>query len=192
MRIAGKLNLLIQQGSDNPSPADLQFRHTVIASAAVTGGTSIPVYALPVALSSGTVLPFGSVRVTLSANALEGAETISVNSFSGSIAADTQAAGPAIDLTGYTFAAKLRASYDDTSALATFGITAVSLTTGRIRLTLANAITSALESNIKWFELPDEIKTNPSALQDDSLFSRKALSSAYYWDWGQCMGGMLS
>ena len=182
MGIAGKLNLLIQQGSDNPSPSDLQFRHTVIASSAVSGGTSIPVYELPVAIPNGTVLKFGSVSVTSSGTNNAGATTLTVSSFTGTIAADTQASGPPIDLTGYGFASKMRASYDDPTALITVGVSATNIVDGRVRLIVPNATSAIVAPNIKWYELPPEIKTDPAALQDDTLFSRKALSAAYVWD----------
>ena len=52
--------------------------------------------------------------------------------------------GDPVDLTGATFAAKIRRKFDDAAALLSFTVTAVDLTLGQFSVTLTNTQTVAL------------------------------------------------
>ena len=57
----------------------------------------------------------------------------------------TDASGNVLNLTGYTAAAQMRKTYGSSSVSATFG-TSIVASTGKVTLTLTDAVTGALDS----------------------------------------------
>ena len=156
MTKAAEYNLCLEQGA-SMLPIIFVFRHVIVLSedAGSPSGqayTTINVFPIPHPLSSGATLTFGTVTLTLSASASEGAETLAVNSSSTYIAAGTTAKGDLVDFTGHTPKAQYRTSYDATEAI---DFDTAIAGTGKISVSLSHTKSEQLQANITPFNAAD-------------------------------------
>lgn len=180
---AARYNITVQQGSTFALPIVLRNK-IVLSTAAVAGVIELAVSPLAHALTSGRVLTFGTVDVTLSANASAGARLIAVNATSAALAKAATAKGDPVDLTGEQARAAIRANFADTAPLATFTCTIASPPTlGEITISLPSTTSAALPANISPDRSDDIVDlqsvTFPSATEAKLFLAGKA---PYYWD----------
>lgn len=177
MTCAAQYNLCIGQGETFVTTFNIYNTVTITETAAV-GAVTLNVLPLPHDLASGSSLSFGTVVVTLSADASTGAETISVGAISAQILANTTARGNLLVLTGKQARAKIRKTYDAATALADFVCTPTN--PGKVVISLTSTVTAGLAANIT----PSNAKTisNKQAITKEERKLFLPGFNTYYWD----------
>jgi hypothetical protein len=125
--------------------------YAYVTTAAATGATSLTVEALKFTISSGTVLTFGTVSVTTTADAAKGDSTLSVSAISDAIAAGTLAIASActIELSHPNLTSGLVSAYYGTTALTIVNVR------GYVRLTsVATAGATSLSVSVLPVDVP--------------------------------------
>jgi hypothetical protein len=166
--MAGRFNIEIKQGST--FSVSFRLRHTIVLSAAASASaTTLNVSPIPHSITSGSTLTFGTVTVTLSANATIGDRTLSVNAISAAIAKSATAKGDPVDLTGKSVRAAIRKDFSDTTPLATFTCAITSpATLGEVSILLPSTTSAALPANIRPNRVDDIADLQSSSFPDST------------------------
>ena len=182
--MAGRFNIEIKQGSTF-GPTVFRLRHTISLSvAALANDTTLNVAPIPHNITSGSTLTFGTVTVTISANASTGDRTLSVNAISGAIAKSTTAKSNPVDLTGKNVRAAIRKDFSDAAPLATFTCAVTNpATSGEVSLLLPSTTSATLPANINPNRV-DDILDLQSSLFPNSTEAKLFFPglAPYYYD----------
>lgn len=166
--MAGRFNIEIKQGST--FSVSFRLRHTIVLStAASASATTLNVSPIPHNIASGSTLTFGTVTVTLSANATTGDRTLSVNATSAAIVKSTTSKGNPVDLTGKSVRAAIRKDFSDTAPLATFTCTITSpATLGEVTILLPSTTSASLPPNIRPNRVDDIVDLQSTSFPDSN------------------------